>query len=300
MAAYPTDVAFDLAEANNPALLGAKYTEQASSANAASARGGLGPSISGSVQGIYSNELLRFNGVNGSKQVIAGFTVTQPILSGGLLSSQVRGADARNLADQAGIDIARREALQAVTSAWSQLAAARTALVTGERQVEAAQAAFAGMSCEELNGLRSTIDTLNAEQELQAAQLELLQNRYQVYISHAALLAAMGTLKAQSITSGLAAYDPDANFKRVRFKGVTPLDFLAMALDRIGSATLRRPLSADLTGANVAVPEQEPPLPPTPGPNLTQKPLVPITQSQLALPNGASGRCPLLAPGPRR
>ncbi len=294
------DLAFDVAEANNPSLLGAKYTEQASSASAASARGGLGPSVSVSAQGIYSNRLLRFNGVNGNKEVTAGFTVTQPILSGGLLASQVRGADARNLADQAGIDVARRQALSAVTSAWSQLAAARTALVTGERQVESARAAFAGMSCEELNGLRSTIDTLNAEQELQSAELQLLQNRYQVYVSHAALLAAMGTLTVRSIASGVAVYDPEANFARVRYRGVTPLDFLAMGLDRIGSASLRRPLSADLTGANVATPEQEPPLPPAPGPGLTQAPLIPITQSQLALPDGGTARCPLLGPGPRR
>ena len=86
--------------------------------------------------------------------------------------------ETRNRADQAGIDIARRTTMQSVTNAWVQLSSARVAVSTGQRQVDSAQQAFAGMSCEELNGLRDTIETLNAEEELQAAQLQLVQSRY--------------------------------------------------------------------------------------------------------------------------
>ena len=287
------DAAFDLADQNNPSLRIAEYGEAQSSATAAATRGEQGPTISLSGQGIYKNNNL-FNFDNGAtRQAVGGFTITQPIFSAGAVRSRIREADARNRADQAAIDIARRTALQAVTNAWVQLSSSRTAVTTGTRQVESAQQAFAGMSCEELNGLRSTIETLNAEEELQAAQLQLVQSRYNVYVSHAALLGAVGELSAQQIADGIRVYDPEANFRRVRNAGVTPLDLIARSLDRIGSASPRGPISTDLTGGNVPRPETPGNLAPAPGRTLLNRPLTRITQSQLKLPNGDTGRCPL-------
>jgi len=287
------DAAFDLADQNNPNLRIAEFTEAQSSANAASARGAQGPTVSLQAQGIYQNDLFSVAGRTADKQAFAGVTISQPIFSGGAIRSQIRQADARNRADQAGIDIARRTALEAVTSAWVNLSSSRVAVTTGERQVESAQQAFAGMSCEELNGLRSTIETLNAEEELQAAQLQLVQSRYNVYVSHAALLAAVGDLSAQQIAEGISVYDPEANFKRYRYSGLTPFELIAQGLDRIGSAPPRLPYSTDLTGGNVPRPENPGALASAPGKAVMNHRLTPITQSRLKLPNGDTGRCPL-------
>jgi len=288
------DDAFVLADQNNPSLRIAEFTEAQSSANAASVRGEQGPTISLSGEGVYRNNgLFRVGGSNAQREAIAGFTISQPIFSGGAIQSRIRGADARNRADQAGIDVARREAMTSVTNAWVTLSSARVAVSTGQRQVDAAQAAFAGMSCEELSGLRSTIETLNAEEELQAAQLSLLQSRYNVYVSHAALLAATGELSAQQIADGISVYDPEANFKHVRLSGFTPLELVASGIDRIGSAPTRGPLSKDLSGANVPHPENAGALAAAPNRELMNRHLTPITKSQLKLPNGDTARCPL-------
>jgi outer membrane protein len=287
------DQAFARAEEFNPDVLAAKYDEQASSAAAASVRGQRGPSVSLTGQALYSNRLLHFDGRDGSKELYGGFTVTQPLFAAGAIQSRVRQADAQNYASQARVDAARRSALQSVTSAWSDLAAARTGLVTGQRQIEAAQQAFAGMSCEELNGLRTIIDTLNAERELQDAQLTVLQYRYQLYVTHAALLAAMGNLAVQDIAANITIYDPEANFRAVRNRGLTPFEYVAMGVDRIGSASPRRPLSADLTGANVPVPVGARAMPPSPPDGMVHDPLVPIRDSELRLPDGSTARCPI-------
>jgi outer membrane protein len=183
--------------------------------------------------------------------------------------------------------------MQSVTSAWVQLSASRVAVTTGQRQVESAQQAFAGMSCEELNGLRAPIETLNAEAELQSAELQLVQNRFQVYVSHAALLAATGVLSAQQIADGITVYDPEANFQRVRYAGSTPLEFFARGLDRIGSAGPRGPFSTDLAGRNVPHPENPGALASAPSRALMNKALTPLTESKLRLPNGDTARCPL-------
>lgn len=288
------DDAFDLAEQNNPSLRIAQYTEVQSSANAASARAGQGPTISLMGQGIYTNSgAFHIGGPNGQRETIAGLTISQPIFSSGAIHSQIRAADARNRADQAGIDIARRSAMESVTNAWVNLSASRVAVTTGQRQVDSAQAAFAGTSCEELNGLRSTIETLNAEEELQAAQLSLVQSRYSVYVAHAALLAATGELSAQQIADNITVYDPEANFKHVRYLGFTPFQLAAAGVDRIASAPPRGKFSADLAGANVPHPENPGQLAPAPGRALMNQRLTPITKSQLRLPNGETGRCPL-------
>jgi len=275
------DEAYAQAEANNPGLLTAKYTEQASSANAAAARGALGPTVSLTAQGVYQNESTPLTGFIGTKDVVAGVTVTQPLFSAGALRSRVRQADAQNGADQAALEAARRATVEGVAAAWSQLVAARRLLASDERQVSSAQLAFAGMHREEIYGLRSTIDTLNAEQELVSAQLTFLQNRYSEYVSRASLLAAVGGLRAESIVPDLDRYDPDTNFRKVRNKGRTPLEPLAATIDRIGSANPRRPLAADLAGGESPLPDSAELLPPTPGADITQKPLVPVTQSRL-------------------
>jgi TolC family type I secretion outer membrane protein len=285
-----SDQAFAAAERNNPTLLAAKYAEQSSSATAASVRGQLGPSVALNVQGTYSNRLFPFSGQLGTKEVVAGISVTQPLFAAGALRSRVRQADAQNDADQARVEAARRAAIEAVTEAWSSLASTRVALASGERQVASAQLAYAGMHREELEGLRSTIDTLNAEQELVSAQLTFLENRYEEYVASAALLAAVGDLRTESIVAHLDTYDPAAYYKKVHNRGVTPLEPIARTIDRIGSANPRRPIAADLRGAESPVPDATPVLPPQPARQDMFGALTPVTQSRLVpaseLPGG--------------
>ena len=303
LAAVPrsADQAFASAERNNPGLLSAKYTEQASSAAAASVRGELGPTVALNVQGTYTNRLFPFSGQLGNKELVAGVSVTQTIFASGAIRSRVRQADAQNDADQARVEAARRSAVAAVTEAWSDLASTRVALASGRRQVSSAQLAYAGMHREELEGLRSTIETLNAEQELVGAQLNFLQNRYEEYVASANLLAAVGDLRADSIVGDLDTYDPTVYFRKVRNRGQTPLEPVARVVDRLGSANPRRPIAVDLRGADSPVPDATPVLPPQPSQAEMFGALTPVTQSRLVpaseLPGGLLP-APDLPPGP--
>lgn len=295
------DEAFAAAERDNPGLLASKYSEQAASANAASVRGELGPSVSLTAQGIYSNRLFPFSGQLGTKEVVAGVTVTQPLFSAGALRSRVRQADAQTGAAQAAVEQQRRATIEAVTEAWSNLASTRVALSAGQRQVTSAQLAYAGMHREELEGLRSTLDTLNAEQELISAQLTLLQNRYEEFVAGAQLLSAVGALRAEELVDKLDRYDPAVYFKQVHNRGRTPLEPVAEFVDRIGSANPRRPLAADLSGADSPVPDVMPVLPPAPSAAALRDRLVPVTESRLVpaseLPGGLPP-APDLPPAP--
>lgn len=287
------DQAVDLALLNNPEIAAARFDERSSSATVAAVRGERLPLVSLTAGAGASGPVSALERATIRTEVSTGLSVTQPIFASGAIRSRIRQAVTINQADQAAIDGARREALQDVVAAWSQLAAARTTLVAGLRQVELAQIAFAGMQRERRFGLRTTIEVLNAEQELQNAQLNLLQARYTEYVQRGALLLAMGMLRAQTIAPTLVAISPQAEFERVKNAGMTVLEPVVMALDRIGSARPEGPISPQLTGAQTPPPANAILLAPRPDARLTRGALVPITQSPVvpaqALPNGLPG-----------
>jgi outer membrane protein len=166
--------------------------------------------------------------------------------------------------------------------------------------VQFAQVAFAGMRHEELAGYRETIETLNAEQELANAQLNFLANRYNEFVARAALLAAIGDLTVEKIAPDVPAYDAEGDFRKVRNRGRTPLEPIVQALDNIGAAKLRRPLSADLSGADVPPSRAMPPAVSAPNADLARAPLTPITESRVVpaaeLPPGYKAPQPGLHP----
>ena len=275
------DEAFDAADAENANLTASRHAEEASRANIAEQRGAQRPSAVISADAGKSGALNDPSYRDYQTDITARLTITQPLWQGGAIRSRIRQAQDLNNAAQAVVDGERRQALQDVVLAWNQLVAARVAVTSGTRQVEAAQVAFAGMQREERFGLRSTIEVLNAEQELASAQLGLLSSRAQEYISRATLLLAMGRLDARTVNSAIPAKDPDAEFRKVRWRGLLPTDPATMFLDRIGSASPYAPPKQDLRGADQPKPTGSLALPATPEKALTERPLVPITKSKL-------------------
>ena len=275
------DEAFAVADSDNANLTAARFSEQASRANIATQRGAQRPQISINASAGKIGQLSPFERRDLQTDVTAQVTITQPLFQAGAIRSRIRQAEYQNNISQAVVDGERRQALQDVVLAWNQLAASRVAVESGRRQVEAAQIAFAGMQREEQYGLRATTDVLNAEQELASAQLNLLSNRYAEYVARASLLLAMGRLDARTVNSAIPARDPDADFKRVRWNGISPTEPVAMLLDHIGSASPYAKPKIDLTRRNQPKPTQSKAMPAQPDRTMADEPLVPISKSQL-------------------
>ncbi len=275
------DEAFAAADTENANLMVARHAEEASRANIATQRGNQRPSaqLQASVGKAGSLEPIRSRDF--ATQFSAQVSITQPLFQAGTIRSRIRQAQDLNSVAQAAVDGERRQALQDVVLAWNQLNASRVAVVSGTRQVEAAQIAFAGMQREESYGLRSTIEVLNTEQELASAQLSLLSSRFQEYVARSALLLAMGRLDARTVNSAIPAKDPEAAFKKVRWNGMTPIEPVAMILDHVGSAKLYPKRKPDLRRTDQPKPTGSPALLPTPDQRFTAQPLVPIMNSPL-------------------
>jgi len=168
------------------------------------------------------------------------------------------------------VETQRRSVLQNVTQSWNQLIAARANIVSTDEQVRAAVIAAEGTHEEEQVGLRSTLDVLNAEQELRAAQLSQVTARHDEYAAAAAVLAAMGRLEARNLIPATPRYDPKSNFRRLRFTwGWTPWEEPIAILDRV-VALPAIPQSHDLAREPAIGPGlQQPPPAAAPAPPVT-------------------------------
>jgi outer membrane protein len=239
------ETAFARAEDNNPLLRAAAFSERASSARVALARSQRRPTIGlrGEL-GYNATEVAGFGNQFGDydRQVTGAVVVSIPLFAGGLTNSQVRQAGELNNADRMAIERARRDAVRDVSQAWNVLLGARANVVANEEQVRAARSAFDGTRAEVQVGLRTTLDLLNAEQELRRAELDLVTAHRDEYVAAAQVLAAMGDLDAENLTEGVPIYDPGANFDRVsRSWGWVPWEPAVEAIDRLGAPRVGAP-----------------------------------------------------------
>lgn len=227
------DEAFDLAEARNPSLLAASLTEQADLARIAQARAARMPTVSASASFSRGAAIGAYPDNNDQSNLAAGITVSQPLFSGGLVSSQIRAALEQDNADRQALEQARRSTVQAVSVAWNQIMSARAALVASREQKEAAALAFEGVQTEFRAGLRTELEYVQAQQGVRDAELSVVNARHDAFVADAALLAAVGRLDMASLGIGGAPYDPTRNFDKVRQGYGALVDPLAGALDRL-------------------------------------------------------------------
>lgn len=244
----PADVgqALDAAENNNPQIRQAKYAERASNARLAGAKAERMPNLGVSASLGYQGPATPFEREDFVRQVRGGATVTVPLFTGGLVSSRVRAASERNNADRINVEVARRSVMQGLTQAWNQHTASKSNIVSTDEQVRAARIAAEGTRQEQQVGLRTTLDVLNAEQELRNAELSQVTARRDEFVAASLVLAQMGLLEGPLLTPGVTRYDASANFKDNRITwGWVPWEEPVAVVDGVLTPkTVEQPITA--------------------------------------------------------
>ena len=143
-------------------------------------------------------------------------TVSGPVYSGGAIASASRSAIAQRDATRARLHIAGLEVEQTVRNAFVVLEVARSTGEATDRQIEAAGVAFRGVREEASLGARTTLDVLNAEQELLDARVSRISTQIDEQIASYSLLAAMGKLTATALDLGVKTYDPSEYYNLVK------------------------------------------------------------------------------------
>ena len=144
-----------------------------------------------------------------------GLTMNQTIYAGGRLSALQRKALAGKDAARAALAQMAVNVVENVGVAWANLAVAAASIEASDLQIRAAQAAFDGVREEAAAGTRTTLDVLDAEQELLDARNARLEAEAQRYVAVYQVLATMGLLTVEHLQLGIPTYDPEAYYGAV-------------------------------------------------------------------------------------
>lgn len=145
-----------------------------------------------------------------------GLTMNQTIYAGGRISALQRQAIAGKDRANATLMQTAVEIMQSVGVAWTNLQVQAASIAATREQVNAAQTAFDGVRQEAEVGSRTTLDVLDAEQELLDARNDRLQAEAQRYVGVYQVLSTMGLLTVDHLQLGIATYDPEAYFDAVK------------------------------------------------------------------------------------
>lgn len=186
------DEALAIALDTNPGLASARANVRAAmeAVDAAEAEKGLTVELVGRAgyQETYTDEIR-------DTQVTALARGSLPFWNGGLVNSRVR--EARSQREQARLQVqtVERQIRARLASAWYGYQAALRSIESSRRQVDAAEIAYEG-SKEELSvGTRTTLDVLDAEQDLFEARLAVVSAERDAYVAATQLLQVMGRLE---------------------------------------------------------------------------------------------------------
>jgi outer membrane protein len=145
-----------------------------------------------------------------------GLTMNQTIYAGGRLSAFFRKALAGEEQARAQLGQTTVGVLQNLGNAWANLAVFAASIEASDRQIRAAQTAFDGVREEATLGARTTLDVLNAEQELLDARAARLEAEAGRYVAVYQVLSAMGLLTVEHLNLGIPTYDPKAYYDAVK------------------------------------------------------------------------------------
>ena len=133
--------------------------------------------------------------------------LTVPLYQTGAEQARVRQAKQIAAQRRLEIDQARRAVIEEVTRAWEALATARARIAAFESRVRASAIALEGVEHEALVGLRTTLDVLNAEQELFEARVNLVRARRDEIVSAYRVKSTIGELTASRLGLPVELYD---------------------------------------------------------------------------------------------
>jgi outer membrane protein len=222
--------AAELASQNNPNVVAALFDEAAARDQIDVQFAALLPQVSLNAS-TFRNDNQQTDGLRqNATSVTANLTV--PLFQGGAEHAAVR--QARQQAQQARqvVEDQRRIAAQQATQAFETLMAARAQVESVRAQIRAAEIALDGVQREAVVGSRTTLDVLNAEQELLNARVSLVRALANVVSASHSVASAVGRLTARDLNLPVQIYDMEAYYREVRNRWVGWGDLSDVAVAR--------------------------------------------------------------------
>jgi outer membrane protein len=142
--------------------------------------------------------------------------LTIPLYQGGTEYATIRQAKETLSQRRTDLDSARDQTQQTLVQSWGQLEAAKAQIQATTTQVNAAEIALNGVREEARVGQRTTLDVLNAQQELVNARVALVTAQRDRVVASYSLLSAVGRLSPSVLGLPVSLYDPKIHYHQVR------------------------------------------------------------------------------------
>jgi outer membrane protein len=208
------DAAINIGLREHPAVLSALHAVDVAELQVKVTEGELFPTL-----GVTGSATERYD-VQGpgdrrfSASAVARLTV--PIYEGGEVYARVRQAKETVGQRRIEAEITRDQVRATVVSAWGQLEASRAQIQAAQAQVQAAEIALNGVREEARVGQRTTLDVLNAQQELLTARVNLITAQRDRVVNSFAVVQAMGRLSTRGLGIAIAQYNAREHFDQVK------------------------------------------------------------------------------------
>ena len=195
--AVTLDEAIEAARRIHPDLQQSRQEEAAARARIDVERAGLEPQI-GLVGSLNFGEDHPEEGDETRSAALAA-RIAVPLFEGGFGRSRIRQSRINAERSVQRTNARERQILALVVGAWYDLDAAQRVLEAARVQVEADQAALDGVRREQRVGQRSTLDVLNAQQELLDLRLQLVRAERDAYVNVFQLFSSAGVLELETV-----------------------------------------------------------------------------------------------------
>ncbi|WP_368484125.1 TolC family protein [Phaeobacter sp. HF9A] len=207
------DAAQALALRSHPRLRAQQHAVKAAELKADSALRDMGPSLNLSANASHGE--FHDTAID-SDDFSVSLNLSQTLYAGGGLAAARRAELARLDAERGNLLSVQRSITSNAASAYTGFDTAAASLVSSNQRVRAAQVAFEGVREEATLGSRTTLDVLQAEQELLDAQTARLSARATQALAAYDLLQAQGLLTAENLNLAVERYDPEIYHNQVR------------------------------------------------------------------------------------
>jgi len=208
------DQALRIALNEHPAIKSAQHSVDVAELQVKVEQGALAPQLGvvGRVEQSYDNQVSGDRALTAS--VVAQLTV--PIYEGGQAYASTRQAKETAGQRRLEADAVREQVRAFVITSWGQLEAARAQISAAQAQVDAAETALNGVREEARVGQRTTLDVLNAQQELLNARVNLITAQRDRVVASYSVVQAMGRLNSRALGLAVNHYTPKIHYDQVK------------------------------------------------------------------------------------
>jgi outer membrane protein len=198
----------------HPQILAAMHAVDVAEASVKVLEGQLYPTagLSGTVQQRFDSQFPGDRSLNA--QIVGRISV--PLYEGGLTYSQIR--QAKEVVGQRRIEVedVRDQIRSAIVTSWGRLEASKAQVIASQAQVQANEVALNGVREEARVGQRTTLDVLNAQQELLNSRVNLILAQRDRVVNSYGVVQTVGRLTVRFTALPVTAYSPKEHFDQVK------------------------------------------------------------------------------------